>query len=45
MYARFRKRITFPIANEQGKTIAFTARALDSADTDDKGRPQVPQLP
>ena len=37
MYARFRKRITFPIANEQGKTIAFTARALD--DTDDKGRP------
>src|SRR5580698_6083421 len=29
MYARFRKRITFPIANEQGKTIAFTARALD----------------
>ena len=29
MYARFRKRITFPIANEQGKIIAFTARALD----------------
>lgn len=37
MYARFRKRITFPIANEAGKTIAFTARALD--DVDDKGRP------
>jgi DNA primase len=36
MYARFRKRITFPIANEQGKTIAFTARALDSED--EKGR-------
>ncbi|SNT31159.1 DNA primase [Granulicella rosea] len=36
MYARFRKRITFPIANEQGKTIAFTARALESQD--DKGR-------
>lgn len=32
MYARFRKRITFPIANEQGRTIAFTARALDSKD-------------
>jgi len=32
MYARFRKRITFPIANEQGKTIAFTARALDNED-------------
>ncbi|HEX3572884.1 MAG TPA: DNA primase [Acidobacteriaceae bacterium] len=29
MYARFRKRITFPIANESGKVIAFTARALD----------------
>src|SRR5580704_4792085 len=37
LYARFRKRITFPIANEQGKTIAFTARALE--DVDDKGRP------
>ena len=36
LYARFRKRITFPIANEQGKTIAFTARALDAVD--DKGR-------
>ena len=39
LYARFRKRITFPIANEQGKTIAFTARALE--DVDDKGRPQA----
>ena len=29
MYARFRKRITFPIASESGKVIAFTARALD----------------
>ena len=36
MYARFRKRITFPIANETGKVIAFTARALET--TDDKGR-------
>lgn len=36
LYAKFRKRITFPIANEQGKTIAFTARALD--EVDDKGR-------
>jgi DNA primase len=36
MYARFRKRITFPIANEAGKTIAFTARALDAQD--EKGR-------
>ncbi|MDR3745724.1 MAG: DNA primase [Acidobacteriaceae bacterium] len=29
MYSRFRKRITFPIANEAGRVIAFTARALD----------------
>ncbi len=42
MYARFRKRITFPIANEQGKTIAFTARALE--DVDDKGRPVAKYL-
>ena len=37
LYARFRKRITFPIANEAGKPIAFTARALE--EVDDKGRP------
>jgi DNA primase len=30
LYARFRKRITFPIHNEAGRVIAFTARALDS---------------
>jgi DNA primase len=36
LYSRFRKRITFPIANEQGKTIAFTGRALDAQD--EKGR-------
>ncbi len=29
LYPRFRKRITFPIANEGGRVIAFTARALD----------------
>jgi DNA primase len=27
-YARFRQRITFPIHNESGRVIAFTARAL-----------------
>jgi DNA primase len=37
LYAFFRKRIAFPIANEQGKIIAFTARALE--EVDDKGRP------
>ena len=36
VYAKFRKRITFPIMNEQGKPIAFTARALD--EVDEKGR-------
>jgi DNA primase len=33
LYSRFRKRITFPIMNESGKVIAFTARALDSGAT------------
>ncbi len=45
MYARFRKRITFPIANEQGKTIAFTARALDTVDTDAKAGPKYMNSP
>jgi DNA primase len=42
LYARFRKRITFPICNEQGKPIAFTARALDNED--EKGRPVAKYL-
>ncbi len=42
LYTRFRKRITFPIANEQGKVIAFTARALDNED--EKGRPLAKYL-
>ncbi len=32
IYDRFRKRITFPIANEGGRIIAFTARALDTGE-------------
>jgi DNA primase len=36
LYARFRKRITFPIANEAGRVIAFTARALDPDDKNAK---------
>jgi DNA primase len=32
LYARFRKRVMFPIANEGGRVIAFTARTLDSGD-------------
>jgi len=32
IYDRFRKRVTFPIANESGRVIAFTARALETGD-------------
>jgi DNA primase len=32
MYARFRKRIMFPIANESGRVIAFTARTLETGE-------------
>lgn len=42
LYARFRKRITFPICNEGGKTIAFTARALSS---DEKSGPKYLNSP
>jgi DNA primase len=30
IYSKFRNRITFPIANESGKVIAFTARTLSA---------------
>jgi DNA primase len=32
IYDRFRKRVMFPIANESGRVIAFTARTLESGD-------------
>ncbi len=32
LYARFRKRVMFPIANESGRVIAFTARTLDAGE-------------
>jgi DNA primase len=32
LYDRFRKRIVFPIANESGRVIAFTARTLESGE-------------
>jgi DNA primase len=41
-YDRFRKRITFPILNEGGRVIAFTARALDA---EDKGGPKYLNSP
>ncbi|HTK95282.1 MAG TPA: DNA primase [Terriglobales bacterium] len=42
MYSKFRSRITFPIANETGKIIAFTARALAG---DDKAGPKYLNSP
>jgi DNA primase len=32
LYDRFRKRVVFPIANESGRVIAFTARTLESGE-------------
>jgi DNA primase len=32
IYDRFRRRVMFPIANESGRVIAFTARTLESGD-------------
>jgi len=32
IYDRFRKRVMFPIANESGRIIAFTARTLETGD-------------
>ncbi|HMG87911.1 MAG TPA: DNA primase [Terracidiphilus sp.] len=32
IYDRFRKRVTFPISNESGRVIAFTARTLETGE-------------
>jgi len=32
IYAKFRKRVMFPIANEAGRVIAFTARTLETGE-------------
>ena len=32
IYDRFRKRVTFPICNERGRVIAFTARTLETGE-------------
>ena len=37
LYDRFRKRVMFPIANESGRVIAFTARLLGTADGEKSG--------
>jgi DNA primase len=41
-YSRFRNRVTFPIANESGKIIAFTGRTLSS---DEKAGPKYLNSP
>ncbi len=42
IYSKFRNRVMFPIANEQGKVIAFTGRTLS---TDDKAGPKYLNSP
>ena len=42
IYSRFRNRVMFPIANEQGKVIAFTGRTLSN---DDKAGPKYMNSP
>lgn len=42
LYSKFRNRILFPIANEAGKVIAFTGRALG---TDEKAGPKYLNSP
>jgi DNA primase len=42
IYSKFRNRIMFPIANEQGKVIAFTGRTLA---TDEKAGPKYMNSP
>jgi DNA primase len=42
MYSKFRNRVMFPIANENGKIIAFTARTLS---TDEKAGPKYLNSP
>jgi DNA primase len=45
LFARFRKRITFPIHNESGRVIAFTARALDSEEKSGPKYMNSPETP
>ncbi|HVM93711.1 MAG TPA: DNA primase [Terriglobales bacterium] len=42
MYSKFRHRVMFPIANDQGKVIAFTGRTLS---TDEKAGPKYLNSP
>src|SRR5258708_28628667 len=42
MFDRFRRRITFPIANESGKIVAFGARALGEDQPKYLNSPETP---
>src|SRR5262249_38243732 len=42
MYSKFRNRVTFPIANESGRVIAFTGRTLSA---DEKAGPKYLNSP
>jgi DNA primase len=45
MYDRFRKRVVFPICNESGRVIAFTARVLGAATEGEKAGPKYVNSP
>ncbi|MCU1284925.1 MAG: primase [Acidobacteriales bacterium] len=45
MYSKFRNRIMFPIANEQGKVIAFGGRIMDGAVEKEKAGPKYLNSP
>jgi DNA primase len=46
IYDRFRKRVTFPISNEGGRVIAFTARTLPGAENEgEKAGPKYVNSP
>ena len=45
LYDRFRKRVVFPICNEGGRVIAFTARTLGAAAEGEKAGPKYINSP
>ena len=45
IYDRFRKRVVFPICNEGGRVIAFTARMLGTPSEGDKAGPKYVNSP
>ncbi len=45
LYDRFRKRVVFPICNEGGRVIAFTARTLGAATEGEKAGPKYVNSP